>query len=304
MKSSPPLAFAPISAAPGRPLEVEEATNRYLVHPVSRALVDRLARTSVTPNQVSVASVFAAGAGALCYLMIPGPIGAVCGVACQFAWHVLDGADGDLARRTGRASPIGELVDGVCDHVSQVLVYLAFVALMRRGPLHDWAWPLASIAGASHFIQANAYETGRKTYRRWMYGAAWMRQTASASHGVQGALAGLYMGLSRLVSPGETAVETVMESALAEGGSPADRARRLYGETLAPLVKRSAILSGNSRTIAAFVSMLIGSPLWFFIFEIAVLNPAAVAIVVARGRRNRAVVARLSPFGQAASAPN
>ena len=303
MKSSPPLTIAPLSAAPGRPLEVEEATNRYLVHPVSRAVVERLVNTRVTPNQVSVASVFAAGAGALCYLMIPGPLGALTGVAFQFLWHVLDGADGDLARRTGRASPIGELVDGVCDHVSQALVYLAFVALLLP-TLHGWAWLVASVAGASHFIQANAYETGRKTYRRWVYGAAWMRQTAGAATGVQGALAGLYIGLSRLVSPGETGVEAAMETALAAGGAAAERARLIYGERLVPLVKRSAVLSGNSRTIAAFLSMLVGSPLWFFLFEIVVLNLATVAVVVARGRCNRALAAALTAGNQAASAPN
>ena len=292
MKSSPSLEKASLSAAPGRPLEVEEATNRYLVHPVSRALVDRLVNTRVSPNQVSVASVFAAAAGALCYLEAPWPWGALSGVAFQYFWHVLDGADGDLARRTGRASPIGELVDGVCDHLSQVLVYLAFVALLLPS-MHGWAWVVASAAGASHFIQANAYETGRKTYRRWVYGAAWMRQTAGASSGLQGALAGLYIGLSRLVSPGETQLETAMEPALAAGGPTADRARMFYGERLAPLVKRSAVLSGNSRTIAAFLSMLAGGPLWFFLFEIVVLNLATVIVVEARGRCNRAVATAL-----------
>jgi phosphatidylglycerophosphate synthase len=35
----------------------------------------------------------------------------------HMGWHVLDGADGDLARMTGRASPQGELFDGICDYV-------------------------------------------------------------------------------------------------------------------------------------------------------------------------------------------
>ena len=56
MKSSASLE----EAAPGRPPEIEAPTNRWLVHPVSRALVDRLVRTPITPNQVSVASVVAA----------------------------------------------------------------------------------------------------------------------------------------------------------------------------------------------------------------------------------------------------
>lgn len=302
MKSSPSHAKPSSSEAPGRPTEVEEATNRYLVHPVSRAVVDRLVHTRVTPNQVSVASVFAAAAGALCYLALPGPWGAVCGVVFQYLWHVLDGADGDLARRTGRASPIGELVDGVCDHVSQAMVYLAFVALLYP-TMHRWAWVLGVAAAISHFVQANAYETGRKTYRRWVYGAAWMRQTAGSSHGMQGLVAGLYVGLSRWVSPGETGLEAAMEPALAAGGPSADQARLTYGRRFAPLVKRSAILSGNSRTIAAFVCLLLGRPQWFFGFEIVVLNFALIVAVVSRGRRNRALTAQMiGP--QAASAPN
>ena len=302
MKSSPSVANPSLSTAPGRPLEVEEATNRYLVHPVSRLIVDRLVRTPVTPNQVSIASVFAAGAGALCYLALPWPWGPLCGVAFQFLWHVLDGADGDLARRTGRASPIGELVDGICDHVSQVLVYLAFVALLDQ-TMHGWAWVLGGAAAMSHFVQANAYETGRKTYRRWVYGAAWMRQTAGSSRGLPGVLAGFYVGLSQILSPGEGALESVLEPIASRGNAEADQARLRYSEVFAPLVKGSAVLSGNSRTIAAFISLLLGGPTWFFVFEIVALNLALVAVVLSRGRRNRALARELSVV-QAASAPN
>ena len=288
MKSSPPLTNPSPSAAPGRPREVEEATNRYLVHPVSRALVDRLIFTRITPNQVSIASVFAAASGAVCYLELSWPWGATCGLACQYVWHVLDGADGDLARRTGRASPIGELVDGVCDHVSQLLVYGAFVALLYPA-LHAAAWGLAVLAGVSHFVQANAYESGRKTYRRWVYGAAWMRQTAGSTQGIQGLLAGLYLGLSSRLSPGEPAVEAAMEPVLGQGGAVADAVRRLYAEQFAPLVKRSAVLSGNSRTIAAFLSMMLGSPVWFFIFEITVVTLAPLEEVTVYLKRKSAI---------------
>ena len=40
------------------------------------------------------------------------------------AAHVVDGADGDLARLTGRSSPIGEMVDGLCDYLSHIVLYL------------------------------------------------------------------------------------------------------------------------------------------------------------------------------------
>ena len=292
---------------PGRPREIEAWTNVRLVHPVSHAVVDILLATPVTPNQVSLASVACAAGAAACYLDLSWPWAAFAGLACQFAWHVMDGADGDLARRSGRASPLGELIDGVCDHLSQVLIYVAFVFILQRHGWGPWAWVIASTAGASHFLQANVYETGRKTYRRWVYGAEWMRQTSASAAGQRGpqrALASLYMAVSNLASPGEARIEAAMAPALAGDAESAAVARALYRDLYAPLVKSSGVLDSNTRTIAAFASVLAGSPMWFFLFEITVLNMALVWLGRERRRRDDQLVSLLGASAQAASAPN
>jgi len=276
-------ADAPI---PGRPREIEAVTNRYLVHPAARRLVDWLQRTPVTPNQVSVASVAASGAAAICYVSMTWPWAAFAGLAFQFLWHVMDGADGDLARRTGRASPRGELIDGVCDHLSQALIYVAFAFAAQR-TFGGLAWATAVVAGASHFVQANAYETGRKTYRRFVYGAPWMRQTGAGTAGPAKALSDLYLAVSDLSSPGEGRAEQAMDSAIADG--QAAEARRLYRERFASLVKASGVLDSNTRTMAAFLAVLAGQPLWFFVFEFTVLNLALAILATARLRTNRAL---------------
>jgi len=282
------------AATQGRPSEIEATTNRLLVHPVSRALVDLLVLTPITPNQVSVASVFAAAAGAACYVALAWPWNALAGLACQFGWHVLDGADGDLARRTGRASPIGELVDGVCDHASQGLLYVAFAIVLQRS-LGGWAWALGWAAALSHFVQANAYETGRKTYRRWVYDAVWMRQSHGASEGaLQRGLGALYLTFSNLANPGEAAIEALLAPRLAGGGAGAERTRAVYRRLYAPLVSASGLFGSNSRTIAAFLSILAGSPLWFFVYEITVLNLLLAVVTVARLRCDAQLAAALA----------
>jgi phosphatidylglycerophosphate synthase len=293
MKSSDSLASpaAPTPPAPGRPAEIEEPTNRYLVHPLSRAVATALIRTPITPNQVSVASVFmAAGAGG-CFLTLSWPWAALGGLLFQFAWHVLDGADGDLARRTGRASPVGELMDGICDHLSQAILYLALATVLMRqiGPS---AWALAIAAALSHFIQANAYETGRKTYRSWVYGAGWIRQTLGSVEKrgpLQGALGRIYLWVSIFTNPGEDEVERSDPLGAGDG-----EWGEHYRELFAPLIRSSFWLSGNTRTMAIFVSLLAGSPAWFFLFEVTALNLALVWITVVRGRRNAALVRELS----------
>jgi phosphatidylglycerophosphate synthase len=282
---------APLSA-PGRPVEIEDPTNRYFVHPTSRALVDRLLETRITPNQISVSSVFIALGAAFCILKLAWPWTALGALPFLILGHVFDGADGDLARRTGRASPSGELIDGICDHASQLVIYFAVAFLLQR-TIGPWlAWTLAWSAGAAHFVQANAYETGRKTYRRWVYGAPWMRQTG-AGQGGAGALARVYLALSNLLGPGESQVESAMDARLAEGEASAEAARRLYGEVFAPLVKRSAILGANARTMAIFACLLVARPAWYFLFELTILNAALIFLVRRRASINRAFVARL-----------
>ena len=61
--------------APGRPREIEAWTNVHLVHPVSRAVVNLLLATPVTPNQVSLASVACAAGAAACYLLLAWAVG-------------------------------------------------------------------------------------------------------------------------------------------------------------------------------------------------------------------------------------
>lgn len=278
-------------AAPGRPREIEAPSNRYLVHPASRRLTDLLERTAVTPNQVSIASVFVSGAAAACYVALAWPWGAFAGLAFQFAWHVLDGADGELARRTGRASPAGELMDGVCDHLSQALIYVAFAFAAQRA-FGGWVWGVAVAAGASHFVQANAYETGRKAYRRFVYGAPWMRQTGAGAAGPGKALSDLYLAVSDLSSPGERRMEQAMEGAIAAGHG--DEVRRLYRERFAPLVKASGLMDSNTRTVAAFLAVLAAQPLWWFVFELTALNAALVGLAAARWRANRDLSRRLA----------
>ncbi len=263
-------------------------------------------KTAATPNQVSVASVFAAAAGAFCYARLAWPWGAFAGLACFFAWHVLDGADGDLARRTARASTSGELVDGICDHISQALLYIAFAFVLQRS-LGGWAWAIAACAALCHFVQANVYETGRKTYRRWVYGATWMRQNLDSLAGagaVKGALGGLYLCVYNLSNPGEARVEAAMARRLAEDGCSAAAARALYRALYAPVVKASAVLGGNTRTMAAFLSMLAGTPLWYFLFEIGALNAALVGLTIWRRRRDGTLLTGIAQESQAAFAPN
>jgi phosphatidylglycerophosphate synthase len=284
----------PPPVPPGRPSEIEEWTNLVLIHPLSRKLVDRLIPTGISPNAVSVAGVFVAAAGASAYAFLVWPASAFAGLALYVIWHVVDGADGDLARRTGRASLRGEIVDGICDHLSQVILYgaLGWMAFVASG----WvALPLAAFAGLSHFLQANSYETARRKYRRWVYGATSLREElkpAKDSGVVARALGLFYLSASKTVAVDDSDLEGLM-ARLVVSPVTAETARRLYREYHQPIVKRRAVLSSNHRTIMAFLSVFAGLPIAFFIYEVTILNAAMAWLNHRQRMRNALLLSQL-----------
>ena len=92
-----------------KPRDVEEWIDWHLHRRLAAFVVDRLAPTPITPNQVTLAS-GAVGllAGGALYLAATGSRiwGLVAGATLLFG-VVLDCADGQLARIRGEASPLG-----------------------------------------------------------------------------------------------------------------------------------------------------------------------------------------------------
>ena len=287
------------STATSRPPEVEEPLNRWIVHPLSRGLVQLLIPTGISPNAVSVLGVVMMATAAACYANLPWPWSALVGVTFQAAWHVFDGADGELARRTGRASPDGEIVDGICDHLSHLILYVVMGAILAER-IGAWSWPIAAVAGASRAFHANAYETVRRNYRRWVYDVRWIRQnvgqaapptTSGTWRNLAIPLARLYLKTSQVMSADDSAVEAVMLRLLATDKAPA--ARALYRASQEPMVNRASWLSTNYETLAAALSILAGSPLWFLLNEITLLNIVMVLTIRAQGRSYKALVEQL-----------
>ena len=74
-------------------------------------------------------------------------------------------------------------------------------------------------------------------------------------------------------------------------------ARAFYKTRQAELVKRSGILGATSRSIAMVASLLAGTPLWFFVYEIVLLNVAMICFVEWRRRLNKEFPDALSRLG-------
>ena len=163
-----------------RAAEIEEPTNLWLIHPIAGRLTLLFARWHIRPNAVSVAGMLCGVLAGMAYSQYRDVRCTIAGFLLMIAWHVMDGADGQLARLTHSQSPFGKVLDGACDHVTFTAVYLGF-ALTLSGQYGGWVWAVLALAGACHAVQAAAYEAQREQYNAWGWGRTPMAPSTPAA---------------------------------------------------------------------------------------------------------------------------
>ena len=269
------------TAVPGqvptrRTTEIEEITNLYLIHPLASRLVPIFARLHVTPNAVSIVGMLFGILSAFAYYRYWDPRFAIAGFALMIAWHVMDGADGQLARYTQSYSYFGKMLDGIADNVTFAAVYAALaVASSRRHG--NWVYALVAISAVFHAIQSASYETERQEYEYLGWGKKPQEPPprngdARDRGGIRRLLDFLhrlfFIGLSFPTAGINRKFRETMAEALQTDPGKAVWIRQHYRETLAPQIRSWSVLSANYRTLGIFISTLLKAPEYYFGFEI------------------------------------
>jgi hypothetical protein len=280
---------------------MDDWLNARIYHPLAQRLARLLVPTPASPNMVSVAGGLAIVAAAYLYTRLDWPVSVLLGFTAHALWHVFDGADGDLARMTGKASPVGEMVDGICDYFGHIFLYVLLAAYGDRLGWGGWSWALASLAGASRIFQSNHAEGERRTYLWRGYGIPWLRHSYAVRDPSlrRSLLSRLFEPLARLyvaVASSGAAMDERIDALVAKasrktGGE--ERARRVCREASRLPLKLQTLLGPNLRTVALAVSMGIGTPIWFFLWEMVPLNLLFAASLIAQRRCDRTIVAQL-----------
>ena len=265
---------------PERPRELQDSLNYYVYHPLAWQLARALARTPITPNMVSLLGAAMVVAAGLSYTTLAWPVSAALGMALHMGWHVVDGADGDLARLTGRTSPIGEMVDGLCDYLSHLVLYMLLAGFIAPSPAWYGGWHagvLVLVAALSHAVQSNHVEVQRRQYQYWVYGTPWLRNShgSSASATANSWASGLvsaYISVASGMTPHALRIDAAADAAKDDPARLAAIAAAVRAEA-PPLLRMCRVLGPNPRAVVLGCSMLIANtPLWYLLYQIAVLN--------------------------------
>lgn len=114
-------------------MEIGYALTRYVYRPLSVPAASVLARTPVTPNQVTYASAALSFGGGIAF----GTRAFALGALLTLLGSLTDCVDGDLARISGRASKSGSYLDHVFDRWTDaaLVVGLTYSDLSRLAPI-------------------------------------------------------------------------------------------------------------------------------------------------------------------------
>lgn len=111
-----------------KPKETTEWLNRIIIHPLSYRVTSALLYSQITPNQLSFLGLISSIIGSyFLYLSSINYKYVIATLLCFFFRMIADASDGQLARSKRICSDSGATLDGICDYISFVFIYLALL---------------------------------------------------------------------------------------------------------------------------------------------------------------------------------
>jgi len=110
--------------------------SRYINRRISDPIAKLLARTRITPNQMSWA---AFGLAVLSFLSFICNWNIAGGLLAQLS-SIIDGVDGSLARLKGMSSAFGGFLDSILDRYADILIMLGLTMWSASNEIYPYIW--------------------------------------------------------------------------------------------------------------------------------------------------------------------
>lgn len=263
-------------------IEIENVFDRKIYRPIAYKIALLLSNTKITPNTVTIISIFiGVFAGLLFYeqnIWIN-----LLGFAILLFANLLDCVDGQLARLTGIKSDVGRILDGLAGDLWFISIYVC-IALRLTDELGSasMAWAMAWAAGLSNLVQANItdyYKTAHLYFNSKKKGTEFesldtiKSRYSDMPRGVNKFLYRLYIHYTTLQTKITPQLQALLHRLWAKYGEdfPEDLRTRLCGKSfkIMPLINLTTF---NWRSVYLLFAIVI-QQLWvYLIIEFFVLN--------------------------------
>ena len=273
-------------------MDTEEHIDLAFYRPIGFMWAQIAARLGITPNVITIASIFLGiGAGVMFYyqdLWIN-----IAGMLLLIWANSFDSADGQLARITHQYSRLGRILEGLSGDFWFAAIYIAII--LRENltiPLfqeHPWLlWSIALLAGACHAKQASMADYYRQFHLYFLKGEGGSELDNAEDLNRQLKESGVtwknnfwkcltmrtylnYTVQQEASSPSMQRLRRELNRRFQDGKIPL-KFREEFRRLSLPLMKYTNILTFNWRTIGLFITLFIGQPWLYFIYELTILN--------------------------------
>ncbi len=256
--------------------EIEELSDIYFFRPLGWVVAQAAKAVSLTPATLTViGGLVGLVGGALLYDERLGLVG----FAILILHSIVDSADGQLARLTGRVTEMGRVLDGLSGYVTHAAIFIAIAAgLFHRGwNLSVFIWML--LAAMATAVHAGMYDYHRSTYTAIVKeGRIAVHAAATMPFPLSGLFA-LYLLIQRWVIGLHADVETALATR-ASDGQIRNEDRVSYREHFYPLVRGWNFLGDNTRFYAIGALAFFHRLDLFFVFILVPMNLALVILWV------------------------
>ncbi|PYJ08231.1 MAG: hypothetical protein DMF06_13385 [Verrucomicrobia bacterium] len=269
--------------------EIEELADVYFFRPLGFVAARLAAALRMTPTQVTLFSTVVGVAGGL--LLYNAQL-ALLGFALLIVYSILDSADGQLARLTGRVTELGRVLDGVGGYITHAAIYLGIVASLVSNTETGRPLVWAALAAVSNAAQAQMYEFHRHHYATIVgqgrilqddparIDSAWIKGLYRWYLSQQKSLNGLHMEVESVIAA-RSNVGVV---------DPNDRLR--YRECFYWVVRGWNLLGDNTRFYAIGVLAWLHRIDLFLIFILVPMNVALVGLWLWQRNADRRFLAK------------
>ena len=264
--------------------DTEEYLDIIFYRPIGYVLALVAKAIHLTPNQVTIFSIFVGVAGGHMFYYNDLTLNIYGMLLLMFA-QALDGADGQLARMTNTQSQIGRILDGLSDNLKFISIYLHILFRLLDGGSSLWILAIAVVAGISHSLQSALADYSRNLYVLYVLDKSkseiddsllLIEQYEKLSWGkdfIKKSLMRVYINYTIEQESLASKMKDLFKLTKEKFGENiptwfSDKYRELHK----PLILWYNVLTSNTRIIVLFIGLFIGFPIIFWIFELTFLN--------------------------------
>ncbi|MGA0556028.1 CDP-alcohol phosphatidyltransferase family protein [Larkinella sp. VNQ87] len=279
--------------------DTEEQIDIWFYRPIGYQIARFCARVGITPNTVTIISIFFGVAAGILFYDQSLAINVIGMLLLVFA-NSLDSADGQLARMTNNKSRLGRILDGAAGDFWFISIH---VAICLRSMEEGWTaliWVPGVVAGLSHIVQSAMADYYRNVHLYFIKGTSGSEldnsrdlqkeydQLSWSKNFWMKLVARNYLNYTKLqesISPNLQQLLAVIRLKFPNGLPP-----KLVTDFRAqnkPLMKYTNIVQFNTRVLFLFLWLFIDQAWIYFFFDIFVLNPILIYMCVQQEKVSR-----------------